>query len=578
MKPFQRESPIFRNIRRTTWLVVVMSAIAAGCTPKQYAQQADRDAYAAVVSGQRSAFGQAKSFSIDYHPFVEEKAKPSKAIKVGKKVISVGSGPAQVLAPSECLEIAFRNSRNLQTRKEELFSAALALANSRRGWTWPLLGGEATGSAERSRIEKSGQWDNSAAAAIGPSLTQKFRNGAVLTLATTISLISDLLGSDSTTVGSMMEANFTQPLLQGAWRQLAYEDQYRLERDFVFDVYAYERFIQTFAVGIVNKYYDVLMKQDRLENERQSIERLKQTVAVTKFLVEGGQSRIQLDQAEQNLLDSQVRYELSRQNYRDALDGYKLELGLPVAAIVELDYPGVLKALNKAGPKPIAFKESDAIAVALATRPDVLTERAGVRDAERNIEIAADAFLPQLDVVLGYNAGGGPHKHDFWKVQFHRHKRFARVDFAWSLDQTDNRDAYRNSIMAFDRVRRDYDEFLDSVRLEVRQSFRSLVRSRRNYELQLRSVRIGTRRRKLAAMQQKGGEASARDVLEAEDALRSARNGLTRALIDYTTTRSKFLADLGMLRVDEKGTLHERTEPVKFERIEHRYPYAVVGR
>ncbi len=575
MKPFQRKTMIFRNIRRIAWSVVVISAIAAGCTPSQYAEQADRDAYATVVSGQRSALGQTKSFNIDYHPFAEEEAKTSKAIKVGKKVISVGSGPVQVLTPSECLEIAFRNSRSFQTRKEELFRAALALANSRRGWTGPLLGGDLTGDVERSRVEKSGEWVNSANAQINPSLMQRFRNGAVLTLATTVALASDLLGSDSTTVGSMIEANFTQPLLQGAWRDLAYEDQYRFERNFIIDVFAYDRYTQTFAAGITNRYYDVLLRRDQLENERQSIERLKQTVSVTRFLVEGGESRIQLDQAEQNLLDAQIRYQVNLQRYRDSLDGYMLELGLPLTAKVELDYPNALKTPNKIGPRPILLKESQAVVVALSTRPDVLTEQAKVRDATRDIEIAADAFLPQLNVVLGYNAEGGPHKHDFWDVQFHRHKRFARLDFAWPLDQTDNRDDYKNAIIASNKAQRDYEEFLDGVRLEVRQSYRALVRSRQNYDLEIRSLEIGTRRWKLASLQQKGGEASARDVLEATDALQAARNGAARALIEYTTTRLEFLANLGMLRVDEKGALHEREKPTKFERIERRYPCAV---
>ena len=39
-----------------------------------------------------------------------------------------------------------------------------------------------------------------------------------------------------------------------------------------------------------------------------------------------------------------------------------------------------------------------------AARPDVLQERAKVRDADRDVEIAADQFNPQLDIELDVSA------------------------------------------------------------------------------------------------------------------------------------------------------------------------------
>ena len=296
-------------------------------------------------------------------------------------------------------------------------------------------------------------------------------------------------------------------------------------------------------------------------------------MTLTRVQVEAGEVKtIQKDRAEQNLLDAQIRFERDQQTYRDALDQFKLTLGLPMSAGVEVDYPGALERLKQVGPKTIEFEENEAIGVALTVRPDVLTEEAALRDADRDVEIAADAFLPQLDLELGISAAGTePHKPG--QIQLDEHTRTASLTFHYDIDQTDNRDAYRNAMIARNRAERDLAEFTDTVRLAVRQTYRSLLRSRRSYELQVRNVEIAQRRRKLAALQQKDGEASARDVLEAEEALRSAQNGLTNALISYTTTRLVFLADLGMLGVDEKGQIHERAKPSTFERIRQRYPY-----
>ena len=147
------------------------------------------------------------------------------------------------------------------------------------------------------------------------------------------------------------------------------------------------------------------------------------------------------------------------------------------------------------------------------------------------------------------------------------------VSLQYDIDQTDNRNTYRNALIAMEKAKRDLAEFEDGVRIEVRQAYRTLLRSRRNYDLQVRNVEIAKRRRKLASLQQKEGQASARDVLEAEEALRSAQNGLTSALISYTTTRLTFLASLGMISVNEKGKVNERAEPFRFDRIQRRYKY-----
>jgi outer membrane protein TolC len=556
----------------TICLAGVLAAALGGCTPAQYAEQADSDAYATLGQTQRFALGSGGKVDATYTPFSPGSGKAEGTMKVGETVISLRGADVQTLTLDECLQIAFRNSREFQTQKETLYTAALALANSRRGWNFPLLGGSVTGEAGRS-VENRGAETNAGAMASQATLTQQLVHGGALTLGVGVDMLSDLLGWRSTTLGSLLSANFTQPLLRGAWRGLAYEEQYRAERDFVFSVLEYERFTQTFGVDILSQYYAVLEQRDRLENERDNIKRLEDTFAVTKLLARiDSLKRIQQDQAETDLVNAQVRFETNQQLYHNALDRFKITLGLPIAARVEPAYPEALKELNTIGPKEIPVAEGEAMAVALETRPDVLRQAASLRDAERDVEIAADAFLPALDVTLGISAAGtAPRK--FTRVGFHRHTRAASATLDYELDQTLNRDVYRNAMIARDQARRGYAEFIDQLQLEIRQSYRSLLQSRKSYELELRSVAIAKRRRKLAVLQHQEGQATARDVLEAEDGLRRAQNGVTSALISYTTTRLQFMTTLGLLRVDEKGQLHERAKPFKFDRIRKRYPY-----
>ena len=552
--------------------LVLLALLSAGCMPEQYAKQADKTAYRAIATGQKAAIGQTKAFDITYRP-IGLGSRPD-SIEIGGKAIPVNGDKLVPLTLLECLEIAFRNSREYQTNKETLYIAALDMTNARRGWNAPKLNGGVTGNADESFDADAAQSTHTGAVAVNPSLAQQLVDGGAVTLGATVQLATDFLDYRSTPITSLVQANFTQPLLRGAWRGFAYEPQYRLERDFLIAVFQYERFRQTLSAQVVRQYYLVLQQRDQLENETANIQRLRETATLTRVLADGGQvSRIQLDQAENDLIQAQLRLQQDQESYRNALDTYKLLLGLPLTAGMDVDYPGELERLSGEGPGEIPFQEAQAVGVALAARPDLMMERAKVRDAGRDVQIAADAFLPQMDVVLGISAPGTP-PYEAQRIKFHENTRTASVKFDYQFDQTDNRDDYRKSIIALEKSQRDLERFIDQIRLDVRQLYRTLTQSRQSYDLQKRNVEIAKRRRKLASLQQKEGQASARDVLEAEEALRQAQNGLTSTLISYTTTRLDFMASLGMLDVDEKGQIHERTDPYTFERIRRRYPYA----
>ncbi len=556
-------------------LAAVLLAGLAGCTPSQYAGQADRDALRTVQQGNQRAMGRPEAFGVAYNPYKPQARQPNEpgaTIIVGDKTIALDGNSLRQLSLDECLRIASRNSRSFQMRKETLYSAALALSNSRRGWDFPLPAGEITGDASRTVVNHGGETNAGSAGVVG-TLTQRFVNGGIMTLGLGVDLASDLMGWKSTSVGSLVNANFTQPLLAGAWRGLAYENQYRLERDFLLTVLEYERFTQEFAVDILRRYYAVVQQRDLIQNERENIIRLEETFKLTRTLVQGGlSSQIELDQADQNMMNARVRLMQDEQQYSNSLDAFKVTLGLPIKARVELNYPDVLKELNRIGPLPVPIGESEAFDVAMRSRSDVLRQAATVRDTDRDVEIAADAFLPTLNVTLGISAANAG-QHDAAKIRFDQHTRFASGTFQYDLDQTNNRDAYRNTMLARDQALRNWSEFVDTLRLDIRRSYRSLMQSKQTYELRLRNLEIAKRRRKLAVLQQKEGQASARDVLEAEDSLRQVQNDVTDALVSYTTTRLQFMTTLGLLVVDEKGILHEREKPFEYDRIRQRYPY-----
>jgi outer membrane protein TolC len=61
------------------------------------------------------------------------------------------------------------------------------------------------------------------------------------------------------------------------------------------------------------------------------------------------------------------------------------------------------------------------------------------------------------------------------------------------------------------------------------------------------------------------GRIQIRDLLDAQDALLSAQNALTRAVIDYRIAELELQQDMGVLAVNEKGLWREPSP----EEIQH---------
>ncbi len=607
------------------WLGAIGMIALTGCTPAHYAEQADKAAYGLIEEKQDAALGGPRSFTIDGDILDVAAVDGQSRLMLRGEPLPVGDEPIRLVSLSECLEIASLASPQFQDEKEALYIEALALANVRHDWSGFF--GSLTGLVSHEK-GFDGAETNSLEGELDVGFARRFAQGGLVTLGAGLTLFSDLTGINNTEFGSSLTAELTQPLWRGAWRDIAYEDLYRAERDLAISVLEYERFTQTFSTRITADFYQVLQDLDTLNNEQANITRLQQALRRTQVQVEGGQvSRIEQDQTEKNLLDAQVRLARLRQAYRTSLDRFKITMGLSTAVNVAPD-PTELAALGRRGPAAIPLVDEAALAaaaeraaaaaaaefdartadddaagqgvreafirrladvaynealeaqvdaaaeraveIALHTRPAVLRGRVAVRDAGRDVLIAADQFNPRVDLTARIGTEGTKPREPF-RVNFGRNERYAELLVDYPLDQTDNRDAYRLALIAEARQLRDYTTLIDTVRLDVVDTYRSLIRARRTYDLQLRNVAVAERRQRLAALEQAEGQASARDVLEAEEGLRDAQNGLTDALVGYETTRIEFLASLGLLDVDADGQYQERRDPMRFTRLSDYY-------
>jgi outer membrane protein TolC len=112
-------------------------------------------------------------------------------------------------------------------------------------------------------------------------------------------------------------------------------------------------------------------------------------------------------------------------------------------------------------------------------------------------------------------------------------------------------------LIALERAVRQVQQLEDQIKLSVRNKLRDLLEARETIQIQAMSVWVAEKRVKSSNLFLEAGRAKMRDLLEAQDALLAAQNGLTSAVISYRVAELELQRDMGLLKVDQNGLWQE---------------------
>ncbi|MBQ6471894.1 MAG: TolC family protein, partial [Victivallales bacterium] len=453
----------------------------------------------------------------------------------------------------DALMIAACNSREFQNQKDSLFQCALALdledhhfQNSFRGmFTERFTSSAANGS------RTNGLTGNAFA-----EVTRTFRNGAELTASLSVDLVKMLSHQHGSSWGPMADASISIPLLRGSGEFVVLEPLKQAERNLLYQVRAFEQFKRTFVVSVATSYLNVLQAGQTIENQAENYKRVITSTRRSRRMADAGLlPEYQFDQSVQNELAARDNWVRARQSYENSLDSFKILLGLPPDASVEVDAeelrqlqkwgetlggngsitdyqngevpaadaPVELTPPDNADRGPFEIEEGKAISIALTHRPDLQTLRDRIGDAQRKVLIARDSLRAELTIGASVSMGEGrtlsqagePHG------SLHAHNSFwsapLTVDLPW--ERTSQRNSYRNSIIALEQAVRTFQGEEDTIKQSIRTRLRALMQNRSSVVIQREAVKLAVRRVDSTSMLLEAGRAEIRDVLEAQSAL-----------------------------------------------------------
>ena len=520
------------------------------------------------------------------YPVDGDKAEPNMVIPAGEPL---------TLSLTQALQVAARNSFEYQAKKEEIFRTALDLDLERDAFRDTfysqleyLVSTDSSGNRTVSGTEAGG----------AAGWSRKLASGAELSSALAVDLANLLTMGGASSVGLAADASVSIPLLRGSGSHIVTESLTQAERNVIYAIYGFERFKRTFAVSVAREYLSVLRQMDEVGNAEENYSSSITSARRSRRLAEAGRlSEIQLDQAVQNELRARNRWISAQEQFKNRLDAFKTSLGLPPDAWIELDRQDLeqmrvpaLKLVDKISreaksesqihqPTPPAdapvemvppsaedagpweIDESLAVRLALEKRMDLRTAMDSVYDSQRRVVIAADALGAELTLLGTADLGGrrsvGSAGVDDAQLRFDKGRYAGLLTLDLPLERTAERNNYRKSLINLEKAVRDVQILEDEIKLSIRNELRTLLESRESLNIQAQSVVVAQKRVRSSNLFLEAGKAEIRDLLEAQDALLSAQNSLTAAVIGYRVAELELQRDVGLLEVDAQGLWRE---------------------
>ncbi len=379
------------------------------------------------------------------------------------------------------------------------------------------------------------------------------KGGGQIAASLTSNFLRFLTGDPRLSTSSLLSATVTQPLMRGRGSRVSAEFLTQSERDTLYELRNFTRFRKTFAVRVASSYYQVLQARDAASNSYRAYKSFQITVDTNRArALEGRITQSELGQTEQGLLNNETAWVNSVRAYSRALDQFKILLGLPTDAKVILD-ERELEELRVRGPIDFPVSAEDAILVALESRLDFHTVRDQRDDTFRRIYVAANNLKMDLDLVLTGAVNSKPGNDEFDTLDFDRAQWSAGFDVDLPLSRKPERNAYVAALIVNQRAERDLQLAQDTIKFEVRNAWRQLDQARKNYETAQSQIELNLRRVEDEELKTELGRATARDLVEARDALTDAENAVTDALVSHTVSRLEFWRDMGILFIKESG-------------------------
>lgn len=525
--------------------LLLLCVLSGGCWSRAYNREwADRQVYGILENSSERISGVKKTFALE---------RPVDTLRQ-RLLASAANQETITLSLLDALDVAAENSREFQRQKEQLYLTALNLTRQMNNF---MLRFDIEGSADLV-----GVGDDQLTAQLRDEL-QGSANGTAGTRVVTNfvnTFLRSLLNGGSFDGSSILNMTLTQPLLRGSGRRIAREPLTQAERDVVYQTRDFERFRATFAVQVITEYYNLLRSTADLANvEANYRARVTSRIQTEELFVAGMKTILDLGRELQSEYSADVQRVNAQNSLLNALDRFKLTLGLPVTARIQIDTTE-LDRLTELGVTPLQLDEAPALELALQRRLDYRNTVDEVEDAGRRVIIAEDALNIRLDLSAAINVPAERGKGlnlDWSRIGWN-----TGFDLDLALDRYAERNAYRSALISFDQAIRAREQAEDQITQAIRVELRDIQNAYDRYRIQQQALLLSNKRVEATNDLYAAGRADALERINALDDQLNTQLQLNRAIVDSSIARLQLVRDLEAIMFEPKGLRFDPALPL----------------
>ena len=448
--------------------------------------------------------------------------------------------PPLTVGLDQSLALAFSQGREKRNRDEDLELIAHRLRVVRRDYR-PRLSGEVDAAAFGDEGERP---DTTLGGEV--AVSQDLPTAGTLRAAASTRRTDFADDTRDAEYNQMLALSLSQPLLRGAGPLVWREDLTATQREFLYAKRGYAQFLQDLSLNIARGFWRLQELRFRVESSRQEVARNEFGLAQSQAFLDLGRTtandvfraEVALLQARQGLVDAIAAFDAAR-------DRFKVDLNLPVDAPIAI--------VGDAPRMPLIDVDARlAIDLALDQRLDLKTVRDRIADQERDVVLARNRLLPDLDLTAEASWGettARPWNRVFATDPDYRVGLRLEIPFERHRERLD----YASQLTALTQAQREADLQESQVIRQVQAALRDLRSAEVSLQIQQRNVEQSRKRLIKSQMDYEAGLISNRDLVEAQSEVRDAEIATFSALIQYRAAELQLRRDTGVLVVGDDG-------------------------
>ena len=516
----------------------LLCLLLVSCSTSYHQKKVDAEVYEVLKKAEKEVFKKSTPFTID----TERSHTPIEEITNESLFKQSNQQGAVTFGIEESLSYAVKNSPQYQSQKEALYLTGLGMVDAKIPFS---LNGRSGADVSRNRQSNGNE---SLSAGVNNSVTTLLGSGANLSLNLANDLLKFFTGSSNRSINSIVSFNLSQPILRGFGSDIVAEGVTQASRNVIYQMRTYGVFQQMFSRQVVIDYLRLLQSQEQIVNERSNLESRRQNFEYLKARSVDRASPEEVADAEQGVLQAETRLINVESGFSTQLDAFKIRIGMPAGMTLNLK-TSELDDLVAAGAIPVRLSNREAYQSALKNRAALLNDIDRFEDSRRNVLIVADSLRTSLNFVSNASIANSGNRWE--RLNFNDISTNVGLELDLPINRKRERNNYRRALIAFDSDARLLRQTHDQLKNLVDLRFRELEQFRKNYEIQVGSVTLAERRVEGNKLRLKAGTVIFRRLSEAEDALISAQNAATAALVNYQQSRLSLYEDLGILDIEK---------------------------